>query len=137
MQRREGAFLQAFILPSHFCPFVSNAFSWHLLLLKHKKIKKNTKKKKIVEKGRNFPLSSRSTLSLLAPVYAFLLFPFCFKHFLLASSSFQVEKKCTEEGRELTFKLSLCPLTFSSLFCPPVFAFLFQVFFPWHLLLLK
>jgi hypothetical protein len=72
--------------------------------------------------------------------------PFCFKHFFLAFSSFQVEekkkktiekkKKC-KEGRELTFKLSFCLLTFDSRFCPPIFAFSIQALSPWHLLLFK
>jgi len=90
MQRREGIFLQAPVLPfhfwvpllpSHFCPSVSNAFPWHLLLLKEKKRKE---KKNHIEK-----------------------------------------KKC-KEGKELSFKLSLCPLTFGSHFCPPASALPFQ-----------
>jgi hypothetical protein len=45
---KEGAYLQAPVLPSHFwllilpscfCPFVSSTFSWHLLLFKQKKKK--------------------------------------------------------------------------------------------------
>jgi hypothetical protein len=35
-------------------------------------------------------------------------------------------KKKPREGRELTFKLLLCPLTFGSHFCPPTIAHLFQ-----------
>jgi hypothetical protein len=63
-----------------------------------------------------------------------------FQTFLLASSSFQEkgkknkeknnhreEKKC-REGRELSFKVPLCPFTFSSRFYPPTFALLFQTF---------
>ncbi len=51
MQRKEGAYLQVFVLPSHFWLLVFTllfqALSfWHLLLLKQKKRKKNTKKKK-------------------------------------------------------------------------------------------
>jgi len=57
-----------------------------------KKEKKTIEKKKNVEKGRSFPLSSYSALSLCAFVFALLLLPFCFKHFLLASSSFQVKE---------------------------------------------
>jgi hypothetical protein len=61
MQRREGLYFQALfyllifcflILPSHFYPFVSNAFPWHLFFLKQKKKKKNTKKKKAIEKNK-------------------------------------------------------------------------------------
>jgi hypothetical protein len=44
-------------------------------------------------KARSFPLSSCSTLSLLAPTSAILLLPFCFKHFLLASFSSQAKEK--------------------------------------------
>jgi hypothetical protein len=63
------------------------------------KIKKNTKKKKTIEKqkyverGRSLPSSSHSTFSLLAPTFALLLLHFHFKHFFLASSSSQVEEK--------------------------------------------
>jgi hypothetical protein len=39
-------------LPSYFCPFVSSAFSWHLLLLKRKQKHTHTKKKKCKE-GRD------------------------------------------------------------------------------------
>ncbi len=96
MQRREGAFLQALALPSHFwlpllashfCPFVSNAFFWQLFIFKQKK-QKTIEKKKNVKKGKSFPSSSYFTLSLLAPTFALLLFPFCFKPFFLASSSY-------------------------------------------------
>jgi hypothetical protein len=79
----------------------------------------------------------------LAPTFALLLVPFCFKHFLLASFSSQAKekkrnyregKKC-KERKEPSFKLPLCPLTFGSRFwpptlpshfCPPTFALLFQ-----------
>jgi len=37
------------------------------------------------------------------------------------------QQKKPKERKELTFKLSLCPLTFGSCVCPPIFAFLFQV----------
>jgi hypothetical protein len=46
------------------------------------------------------------------------------------------EKKC-REGRELSFELSLCPLTFGSPFCPPVSLSSFQALFSWHLFFLK
>jgi hypothetical protein len=45
------------------------------------------------------------------------------------------KKKNAEKGRSLPFKLSLCPLTFGSRFCPHVFAFSIQLLSPWHLLL--
>jgi hypothetical protein len=55
--------------------------------------------------------------------------------FFLASSSFQVvrkkkhkEKKTCKEGKELTFKLLLCPLTFDSRFCFLVLHFHFKCF---------
>jgi uncharacterized protein YqhQ len=98
----------------------------------HKKGKKNT------EKGKNFPLSSCSALSLCAPTFALLLLPFYFKHFLLASFSSQVEerkknnkkeKNAEKGGREPSsfhFALSLLP---------PVSAFLFLPFCFKHLLL--
>jgi len=77
-------------------------------------------------------------------VCAFQLLHFRFKRFLLASSSSQAKKKTHththkekknhreflkyKKGRELTFKLLLCPLTFGSHLCPPAFALPFQVF---------
>jgi len=74
---------------SRFCPSISNAFSWHLFLLKQKKRKNNYRGKKNAKKGRSFPSSSYSTLSLLAPSSALPLLPFYFKCFFLVSSSFQ------------------------------------------------
>jgi hypothetical protein len=76
----------------------------------------------------------------LAPAFALPLLPFYFKCFLSKSSSFQAkidkqinnhrkEKKC-KEGRELSFKLSLCPPTFGFHFYPPTFALLFQTISP-------
>jgi hypothetical protein len=75
----------------------------------------------------------------LVPAFALPLLHFRFKHFLLASSSSQVEekKKNTKkknhseenkcrEGKELTFKLLFYPFIFGSYFCPPVFALSFQ-----------
>jgi len=59
----------------------------------------------------------------------------------LAFSSFQAKEKKTQrkknhreekicrEGKELTFKLPLYPLTFGSCFCPLAFALPFQTFF--------
>jgi len=84
MQRKEGAYLQAPTLPFHFwlpllpfrfCISISNAFSWHLLLFKQKKTKKQKKKpiekEKNAKKGRNLPLSSRYALSFLASASVF------------------------------------------------------------------
>jgi hypothetical protein len=81
------------------------------------KKKKTIEKKKYAEKGGNLPSSSCSTFSFLAFVSALLLLPFRFKHFFLASFSFQTEekdkntkkKKCRKE-KELTFLLSLLHL---------------------------
>jgi hypothetical protein len=161
-----------------------------LLLLKHREDKthKNTTKR-IQEKGRSLPSSSRFALSLLTPASTFLLLHFRFKCFLLASSSFQThkkqntqknqkkggslpfhfwlpflpfcffisvsstflwhlllleqkikkthkdkknheEEKICREGRELTFKLLLCPLIFGSYFYPLIFALSFQMISP-------
>jgi len=81
-------------MPSHFRPFVSNTFFWHLLLFKQKKRKKKIiDKKKTAEKGGSFPSSYRYALSLLAPPFAFSLLSFCFKRFFLTSFSSKVEKK--------------------------------------------
>jgi len=103
----------------------------HLLLLKHKEdktYKKTTKKKTKRKVGTYFEAPT-------LPFHFWLpLLPFYFKCFLLASSSFQEkknhreEKKC-KEGRELSFKLSLCPFTLCSYFCPLTFALLFQTFY--------
>ncbi len=68
----------------------------HLLILKPKKKhkeKKNHKEEKNADKGRRFPLNSCFALSLLAPAFALLLLPYCFKRFLLASFYSQVEEK--------------------------------------------
>jgi len=113
---------------------------------KEKQRKKKTIEKKNVEKGRSFPLNSRSALSFLTPTSTLPLLPFCFQHFLLASSFSQAKekgkktikkkKKC-KEGRELNFKFLLCPLTFSFCFWPLVSTLLFQAPSLWHLLLFK
>jgi len=79
----------------------------------------------------------------LALDFALSLLPFYFKHFILTYSFSQIEKKKNhrekkcKERRELTFKISFCPLTFGSCFWLPIFAFSFQAFSPWHLLYLK
>ncbi len=95
-----------------------------------KKIKHTRKQlKKNQKKGGSLPLSSRFAFSLLVLASAFPFLHFHFMCFLLASSSFQVvrkkktqrkknhrEEKTCKEGKELTFKLLLCPLTFDSRF---------------------
>jgi len=65
-------------LPSSSCfyPFVSNTFSWHLLLLKQNKRKqnkgkKNHNEKKIVEKGGSFLSSSCFTFTFGSCFYPF------------------------------------------------------------------
>ncbi len=87
LQRKELFFklpLYPLTFGSHFCPSVSNAFFWHLLLFQQKKIKKTKKIKP------------------------------------------QRRKKM--QRREGAFKLSLCPFTFGSHFCPPASDLLFQTF---------
>jgi hypothetical protein len=64
-KRREGAYVQALILPSYFSFLLASSF--------FQKVKK--KKKKNVEKRGNFPSSSRFPLSLLAFASAFRLLP--------------------------------------------------------------
>jgi hypothetical protein len=129
MQRREGAYFQALALPSHFwflllpsrfCTFVSSAFSWHLILLKQKK-RKNTKKKKVIENkkyakmGGSLPSSFHSVLSFLALVFALLLLPFHFKHFLLTfffpsnkRKKKHKEKKIVEKKKNVEKGVSFC-----------------------------
>jgi len=62
MQRREGAYLQTLVLPSHFwlpllasCfyPFVSNVFSLAFFSSQAKEKKKKHKEKKTIEKKKN------------------------------------------------------------------------------------
>ncbi len=71
--------------------------------LKRKKTqrKKNHREEKNAEKGRSFPSSSRSTFSLLALAFAFLLLPFCFKHFLLAFFSSQAEENKKTQRKKI------------------------------------
>jgi hypothetical protein len=89
-------------LPSRFCTSVSNDFSSQKKTHTHTQRKKTIKKKKYAEKGESSPSSSRFTLSLLAPAYAFPLLHFRFKRFLLASSSSQAkeEKKHTQKEKK-------------------------------------
>jgi hypothetical protein len=107
-----------------------------------KKIKHTRKQlKKNQKKGRSLPSSFCSAFSLLVLASAFPFLHFHFMCFLLASSSFQVVKKknhkekknhrkekTCKEGKELTFKFLLCPLTFDSRFCFPVLHFHFKCF---------
>jgi hypothetical protein len=96
-KRREGAYLQTPTLPSHFWLLLLPFCFKHFLLssfssqAKTKK-KKTIEKKRNTEKGRSFPSNSFSALSILGPAFALSFLPFCFKHFFLASSSFQIEK---------------------------------------------
>jgi carbon starvation protein CstA len=165
MQRREGSFLQAPILPSqfwlpllpcHFCPFISKTFSWHLLLLKQKKTKQNKEKKnhkeeKNAKKGRSFPSSSHSALSFLGLAFALPLLPLCFKRFLLASFSSQAEekkrkqrqknhreKKNAKKGGSFNFlQAPTLPFHFWLLLLPSHFYPSVSNTFSWHLFLLK
>jgi hypothetical protein len=112
-----------------------------LLLIKHKTNKTHKKTTKKKTKRREGAYFQAPTL----PFHFWLsLLPFCFKRFLLASSSSQArkinkqrkknhreEKKC-KKRRKLSFKLLLCPFTFGSRFYPFV-----SNTFSWHLLLLK
>jgi hypothetical protein len=93
-KRREGSYLQAPTLPSHFwlslLPFCFKCFLLASSCPQAKKKKKKPKEKKInAKKGGSFPSNSRSALSLLDPTFAFPLLPFYFKCFFLASSSSQ------------------------------------------------
>jgi len=135
MQRKEGAFLQTPALPFHFwlpllppiLPFCFKCFllaSFSSQVEEKEKKKPPIEKKKNAEKGENFPFSSCSTLSLLVLASALLfqtLSPsiFFFSNKKKEKENHREEKKC-REGRELTFKLSLCLLTFGSCFWPPI-----------------
>jgi Na+/H+ antiporter NhaD/arsenite permease-like protein len=123
-------------------------FSFGIFFFSNIRKKKKTKNKKTIEKkknakkGGNFHLlNSCYALSFFALTFTFSLLPFCFKRFLLASSSSQAKEKKKKkkkkqkckEGKELTFKLSLGLLIFGSCFWPLVSALLFQALSPWHL----
>jgi len=97
-RRREGAYLQTPTLPSHFwLPLLHFRFKCFFLASfssQIKKIKIKTIEQKInVEKGKSLPSRSCSTFSLLTPASTLPLLHFCFKRFLLASSSSQAEEK--------------------------------------------
>jgi hypothetical protein len=80
------------LLHFYFKCFLLTSFFSNERKKKHKE-KKTIKKKKYAKKGGNLLSSSHFALSLLAPTFAFPLMHFCFKRFLLASSSFQTEGK--------------------------------------------
>ncbi len=120
---------------------------WQCLLKHktHKTHKKTTRKNH--EKGGSLP-----STPVLPSHFWLLLLPFCYKRFLLTFFSFQTnrrkekkrklkknhrEKKNCRERKEFSFKLPLCLLIFGSHFWPLVFALLFQVLSPSHLLLFK
>ncbi len=149
MQRREGFFLQAptlpshfqlLLLPSHFCPSVSNTFSLHLLLLKQKKKEnkeKNHKEEKKCREGEalsfKLPLCPLTFGSHFWPLISALLFQaLSLQHILFLK---QKEKKHKKEkkwrkGREISFKLPCCPFIFGFRFCPLISTFLFQTLSP-------
>jgi len=98
IQRRDGAFFKTFtlhshfwlsLLPSHFCPFVSNIFSRHLLLLKQKKRKEKHKEKNICREGREFSFK----LPLYRLTFGSCFCPFILNIFSLASSYFKAKYK--------------------------------------------
>jgi hypothetical protein len=64
------------------------------------KKEKTIEKKRNAKKGENFPSSSRSALSLLAPAFTLPLLPFCFKCFFLASSASQIEENKTKQRKK-------------------------------------
>jgi hypothetical protein len=96
-KKKEGAYLQAPTLPSHFwLPLLPFYFKCFLVASSSSQVgekKKTIEKKRNTKKGGTFPLSSRSTLSLLGLAFALPLLPLCFKHFILAFSPFQAKKK--------------------------------------------
>jgi len=106
-KRRELSFkllLYPFIFGSHVCPPTFALLLRFLLASSSFQEKKNKEKaiekKKYAEKGGSFLLSSRFAFSLLAPTSTLPLLPFCFKRFLLASFSSQVEKKKTKQRKK-------------------------------------
>jgi len=100
-----------------------------LLLLKHKEDKTHKKTtKKNQEKGGNLPSNSCSAISLLVPASTLLSQTFSLGIFFSNKRKKQKprkKKKC-REGRELSFKLPFCPLTFGSCLCLPTSTLLFQ-----------
>ncbi len=102
MQISEGAFLLPFhfwlpLLPSHFCPFVSNVFFGIFLFSSRRKKRKQTKKKQIEEKkckeGRELTFKLSLYPLTLAPAFGLLFLPYCFKCFLLGICFFSSKRK--------------------------------------------
>jgi hypothetical protein len=89
----------------------------------------NTQKNKTKnqKKGRSLRSSSRSTFSFLAPTSTLFFQTLSLSIFFFLSKrgkkqrkkNHKEEKKC-KEGKEVTFKLSLCPLTSSFCFWPHI-----------------
>jgi hypothetical protein len=143
---------------SHFCPPTSTllfqTFSPGIFFFSRKtQRKRNLKKENKCREGKeiSFKLSLYPLIfgSRFCPLTSSLLFQTFFHGIFFFSSkkknkeeNHREEKKCKEgrelrERKELTFKLSLCPLTFGFCFYPHVYAFSFQALSPWHLFLLK
>ncbi len=117
IKRREGTYLQALTLPSHFwLPLPPFYFKCFLLASScsqvEKKNRKTIEKKRNAKKGGNFPSNSHSVISFLGLASTFPFLPFCFKCFLLFSSRIEKKKKKCKERRELIFKLSLYLFSF-------------------------
>jgi hypothetical protein len=102
---------------------------------KKNKEKKNHREKQNVKKRGNFPSSSHSTLSLLAPTLPSHFCPsvsndLCWHPLFLKKKkkkknkkkNHRKKKKC-KERKELTFKLLLCPFIFGFCFWLPTSAF--------------
>ncbi len=95
------------------------------------------------KKGGNLLSSSHSAFSLLAPTSTFLFQTLSPDIFFFSSKRKKKKRKENHknkikcrEGKELSFKLPLCPVTFGSRFCLPISALLFQtcslnIFFFW------
>jgi hypothetical protein len=104
-KRREGAYLQALALPSHFwVPLLPFYFKCFLLASSssqvERKKQKNHRKKRNANKEGNFLSNSHSVISFLGPTSVLPFLPFCFKRFLLFSSRIK-EKKNAEKGGSL------------------------------------
>jgi len=138
-KRREGAYLQAPALPFHFWfLLLSICFKRFLLASSSSQVKekkrKTMEKKRNAMKGKNFPSSSRSALSFLAPAFTHLFQTLSFGIFFFSNRIKEKEnhgeKKNCRKRKEFSFKLLLYPLTFGSRFCPPTSGLLFQTLFP-------
>jgi len=112
------------------------AFSSSQAKKKKCKEKKTIEKKKYAQRGGSLLSSSHSALSLLAPAFALLCQVLSLGIFFFSSrrkdkkhkekKNRRKETKC-REGKEFTFKLSLCPFIFGSCFCPLAYTLSFQV----------